>query len=305
MVSISVVIPTYNRSDVIGRALDSVSNQTYDDYEIVVVDDGSNDDTKKIVQKYQDRYKNIRFIQHSENKGANAARNTGVRNSNGEYISFLDSDDEFYPNHLEVVSKTVENLPDSFAGVYTSFKQVTQDGGEKINKHNGQVFLEEMLRHNPIGGFSATTLKKASILEVGLLDEDLPAYQDRDIFIRLLEKYDLYGIDKVLFSYNLQDDSISNNPDKRIRAINKLKEKHTRKMGRKEVAHIQYTKGFIYADAGQMSNAAKGFRSAISLNPYYLLYYYHYISSKMGSSAFKYSVKIKEKIKEIQTSKPD
>ena len=93
MPTVSVVIPTFNREHYIGRALESVLNQTYTDYEIIIVDDGSTDRTEEIIRRYQETSGNIRYIHTTENKGAPAARNTGIREARGTYIAFQDSDD--------------------------------------------------------------------------------------------------------------------------------------------------------------------------------------------------------------------
>ncbi|MFC6990634.1 glycosyltransferase family 2 protein [Haladaptatus sp. GCM10025707] len=95
MPTVSVVIPTYNRSEEVTHAIDSVLAQTYDDFELLVVDDGSTDDTEEVVTSYDDD--RVKFIEHEENQGAPAARNTGIEHAEGEYVAFLDSDDEWLP----------------------------------------------------------------------------------------------------------------------------------------------------------------------------------------------------------------
>ena len=91
-VTVSVIIPTYNRAHLVGRAIRSVLNQTYQDFEIIVVDDCSTDNTEEIVKGFNDH--RIRYMRHDRNRGGSAARNTGIKASQGKYIAFLDSDDE-------------------------------------------------------------------------------------------------------------------------------------------------------------------------------------------------------------------
>ena len=93
--TVSVIIPTYNRAHLVGRAIKSVLNQTYRDFEIIVVDDGSTDNTKDIIKEFQKKDKRIKYIPYEKNKGGSAARNTGIKAAKGEYIAFLDSDDEW------------------------------------------------------------------------------------------------------------------------------------------------------------------------------------------------------------------
>jgi len=92
-VTVSVIIPTYNRAHLVGRAIRSVLNQTYQDFEIIVVDDCSTDNTEEIVKGFNDH--RIRYMRHDRNRGGSAARNTGIKASQGKYIAFLDSDDEW------------------------------------------------------------------------------------------------------------------------------------------------------------------------------------------------------------------
>ena len=92
--TVSVIIPTYNRAYLIDRSIQSVLNQTYQDFELIVVDDGSTDNTEDIIRQFQEKDKRIKYIKYDKNKGGSAARNTGIKNSVRKYIAFQDSDDE-------------------------------------------------------------------------------------------------------------------------------------------------------------------------------------------------------------------
>ncbi|GAH74960.1 unnamed protein product, partial [marine sediment metagenome] len=127
--TVSVIIPTYNRAYLIGRAIQSVLNQTYQDFEIIVVDDGSTDDTEEIVRSFKD--KRIGYVRHEKNKGAAAARNTGIKAAKSEYIAFQDSDDEWLPEKLEKQMKVFENAPPEVGVVYTDFLRIK--GNKKIH----------------------------------------------------------------------------------------------------------------------------------------------------------------------------
>ena len=99
--TVSIIIPTYNRAHLIGRAIQSVLNQTYQNFEIIVVDDGSTDNTEEMIKEFQKHDKRIKYIRHEKNRGGAAARNTGIKVARGEYIAFQDSDDEWLPEKLE------------------------------------------------------------------------------------------------------------------------------------------------------------------------------------------------------------
>jgi len=105
---VSVVIPTYNRAPYVTMAIESALAQSYQDYEIIVVDDGSTDGTRDVLEPYRDR---IRYM-YQDNKGVSAARNTGIQESRGEWIAFLDSDDEWLPNKLEIQIGYVKSYPE-------------------------------------------------------------------------------------------------------------------------------------------------------------------------------------------------
>jgi glycosyltransferase involved in cell wall biosynthesis len=125
---VSVILPTYNRAHVLGKAIESILNQTYSNFEIIIVDDGSLDSTEKLVARYRDN--RIKYIRHTKNQGAVAARNTGIVASKGEYIAFQDSDNEWLPEKLEKQIAAFNSGPPNLGVVYTSVWII--DKGTKI-----------------------------------------------------------------------------------------------------------------------------------------------------------------------------
>ena len=124
---VSVVIPTFNRASILGNAIESVLSQTYDSYEIIIVDDGSTDDTSSVVTKFNSS--RINYL-YQENKGRSSARNKALSLANGEYIAFLDSDDKFYPQKLELQVTLLDSNP-AFGMSYTSAR-VSDEHGKEI-----------------------------------------------------------------------------------------------------------------------------------------------------------------------------
>ena len=114
---VSIIIPTYNRADVITRALNSVLAQTETNYEVIIVDDASTDETKQIIESYLDP--RIRYLRHDKNKYAAAARNTGMEKATGQYIAFLDSDDEWVPTKLHAQLQIMDSRDDSWGCIYS------------------------------------------------------------------------------------------------------------------------------------------------------------------------------------------
>ncbi len=108
---VSVIIPTYNRADLIGHTLDSAINQSYRNLEIIVIDDGSVDNTEEVVKAIGDS--RIRYIRHQTNCGGSTARNTGIEAARGEYIAFLDSDDIWVPNKIQLQLASIQMHPHS------------------------------------------------------------------------------------------------------------------------------------------------------------------------------------------------
>ena len=217
---ISIIIPTYNREKTIGRAIKSAVFQTYPNLEIIVVDDGSTDNSKNAVKQLKD--KRIAYVSHKTNLGASAGRNTGVEKARGEYIAFLDSDDRWMLNKLEK-QMAVFQKKTSTGVVYCRYyivkgKRKEISSWPEISKYNGKLH-EELL----IGNFitSSSALLKKKILEKSAgFDTKLPAYQDWEFFLRVSKYANFAFVDEPLF-YQYQDEKnrISESREKRIHAV--------------------------------------------------------------------------------------
>lgn len=192
----SVVIPMFNRANVIKRAIDSVLGQTYQDFEIVVVDDGSTDDSVTVVKSYND--KRIRLI-HQENSGATAARNNGISNSYGTYVSFLDSDDYWFDNMLAEQLKTY-NSDNEIGFVYSNVNYNVNGKHYPFNRPLG-IFGDiyaDVLKQGYLAPTSVISAKRDLLIKVGMFDSHLPASQDDDMCFKL-SKYTKVGyIPKVM-----------------------------------------------------------------------------------------------------------
>lgn len=145
---VSVVIPTYRRSEMLPRAINSVLNQTYEDIEIIVVDDNNpntkyREATKKIMEHYKDNSK-IKYIKHDVNKNGSAARNTGIKYSSGKYVCFLDDDDYFYPCKIEKQLEFLTSNPE-YKAVYCGWRN---DNKEYIPYRSGNLMYEQFIGNN-------------------------------------------------------------------------------------------------------------------------------------------------------------
>ncbi|MGB7490221.1 MAG: glycosyltransferase family A protein, partial [Thermoanaerobaculia bacterium] len=192
---VSVVIPTFDRASVLARAVDSVVAQTHSPAEVIVVDDGSTDDTAELVER---RFPSVRLLRQ-ENRGVSAARNRGIEASGGEWIALLDSDDEWRPSKLERQMSGLEERPE-LRVCHTDEIWIRQ--GRRVNprqihaKHGGWIF-EHCL---PLCAMSPSSiLIHRSIFEVvGMFDEELPACEDYDLWLRICSRYPVLYVDEPL-----------------------------------------------------------------------------------------------------------
>ena len=210
----SVVIPAYNRSKVLDRAIISVLKQTFQDFEIIVVDDGSTDNTKDVVDGIKDN--RIKYV-WQPNQGATAARNTGVKNAQGTYVSFLDSDDAWYDKMLEKQLQVYSE--DAEIGCVYSDLEVMEHNGKshsfsKPLGQNGNSY-KDILSQGYMAPTSVLSAKREALIDVGMFDVNLPASQDDDICFKLAKYTKVSYIPEVLAKmYVGQSNRISINFDK-------------------------------------------------------------------------------------------
>lgn len=186
---ISIIIPLYNKENSIANTIQSILDQTFQDFEIVVVDDGSTDDSVTIVERYADN--RIRIIQ-KENGGVSSARNRGIEEANYEYIAFLDADDYWEPTYLKELVKLIHDFPN--AGLYgLGFGYMWQENKESINHDLPDLFrgiIENPWQRGCIYWTgSSTTTTKTVIQSVGLFDERMSHGEDLDMWYRILLNY--------------------------------------------------------------------------------------------------------------------
>ena len=206
---VSVIIPTFNRANLIGRAIQSVLDQTYQNIEIIIVDDASNDNTEEIVRKFH--IKDVVYIRHNCNKGGGAARNAGIIASSGQYIAFLDDDDEWLNDKLEKQVKTIRTLSSEWGGIYCGFYRITGKKTKKVEVFKKGDLRNELLREKlDIGSSSTLLFIKKIILEIGLFDETFERNQDYELLIRFFRKYKLFSLKEPLVKIYTRNYNIPN-----------------------------------------------------------------------------------------------
>ena len=236
MESVSIIIPTYNRANVISDSIHSILNQTYTKYELLIIDDGSTDNTEEVVNTFISAStvgNRIRYIKLPENKGVAAARNEGIRQAKYDYIAFQDSDDYWKPDKLE---KQMTYFTGFFSGIlgtssttassvtgremallYCPYECQKQDGSTilvpdtniPLSEKQGNIY-EYMLRRNTIGTPSVL-LRKECLTKTGLFNESLHCLEDWELFLRISKHYDIAFQEESLVKVNLSTDGVSHN----------------------------------------------------------------------------------------------
>ncbi len=201
----SVIIPVYNRERFIARAIESVLAQTYRDFELIVVDDGSTDSTPEIVARYP-----VRLLRQ-ENRGVSAARNRGIAAARGEIIAFLDSDDAWKARKLEVQAAYFESHPE--CKIHQT-DEIWIRNGTFLNKHkkhqkkSGHIFYDSL--HLCLISPSAVAIRRELFDEVGVFREDFPVCEDYELWLRITKHYEVcYSPEPLVVKYGGHDDQLS------------------------------------------------------------------------------------------------
>ena len=227
---ISIIIPTYNRAKKIVGAIRSIQDQTYEDWELIIVDDGSSDNTCEIVEKVANSDRRIKFIRLEKNKGAQAARNRGIRAAKSEWIAFLDSDDQWLPQSLDLRLKVAER---ENVQIVHSQALVIYPGDKTelytLSPFSGWVHKEILSKDGPM--FQCLLVKKAALEKIGYLDESLPSFQEWDTSIRLAKIFAFGFENSPTFIYDFRTtDAISRNPIRTARGCEMVVRKHLKDM---------------------------------------------------------------------------
>ena len=214
---ISVIIPTYNRAHLIERSIKSVLNQTYRDFELLIIDDGSTDNTEEVVAQFEDE--RIRYIKCEQNGGASKARNRGIAEARYEYIAFQDSDDEWHADKLEKQMKAMQEAAEDVGLVYCEYFYHGLNGVEDywpdrkipLEEKSGYIF-PRLLKGNLVG--TPTMLVKRECFErVGVFNENFPCFEDWELVLRIARLYHVVLVPERLLEVYATWTSVTNNLD--------------------------------------------------------------------------------------------
>ena len=294
MPKVSVIIPTCNRARFLRLAIESVLNQTFQDFEIIVIDDASNDDTPTMMETLSDT--RIRYLRQGSKKGQGATRNAGIREARGEYIALLDDDDEWLPTKLQKQVALLDALPNEVGLIYTGFFRIDANSkrvlSEDMPRQRGSV-LHALCRGNWIGTCSTVLLRRSCFDTTGLFDEDLASGADYDMWLRISKDFEVDFINEQLVFYHVHNNRISTNHESLTSGLEAQLRKHDSVLAqnRKTYSERYLSLGVLYCYQGQLVKGRQAFFKAIRLFPFDLRNYFNLCLSLLGGNNFK---KIKE-----------
>ncbi len=305
MPKISVLIPTHNRATLLPLAIDSVFQQTFQDFEIIIVDDASTDNTADVVSRFRDE--RVKFIHRDVSGGDAVARNLGLANCQGQYIALLDDDDEWFPEKLEQQINIFRNSGSDIGGVYTGVQYIDGASGSKLYEvipKEKKGFSNDMLDKNTITT-SSLMFKKECIDRVGLFDETFPCASDHDMWIRIAEKFQYKCIPRPLTKYRLHGVRLSLKYDLVNEGKEKVLKKHEQrfKENPKFLSNQYLDIGILYCLTGKTQKGRQAIRRAIRLVPFRLKPYLIFGLSYLGTNLFRKVTEMNNKVNEIKRTR--
>jgi glycosyltransferase involved in cell wall biosynthesis len=272
---VSVIIPTYNLPELLQVTIESVLAQTYPNVEIIVIDDGSTDDTTTMMAQY---FGQVTYIRQA-NRGVAAARNAGIRVASGEFFCFLDHDDLIPINKFELQASFLDAKPE-FGLVYSGWQYINEDGtqvlGEVRPNKQGKL-LKDLLRRSFFLIPGSVVMRRECLERVGLFDESIPAAADTDMWVRIAKDGYLFGyIDQLLFQYRLVTGSMSaGNTSHAQDEFTRLDKffadtslpNDIKSLKAEAYSAVHYEFGARYYHAGEIKVAQDHIRKAISICP--------------------------------------
>lgn len=272
---VTAIVTTYKRStEIVRRALLSIVNQTYNNLEIILVNDCPEDSSlAKALESLCNNFdRTVMYLPMKKNAGANAARNYGASIAKGEFIAFLDDDDEWSSNKIEL---QMQKMLDNDVGIVYCNTWVNSEKLHNITIHyknerpEGNLY-DRLFRGNVIGSTSFPLIRKKAFNEVGGFNEEVPALQDMELWLRIAKRYQVGYIHEPLgIYYFYKGERISAHPERRIRGYEQIYKQHKEYLNqnKKTKANFDIMGITLYINARNFKHAIKLWREAVSLNP--------------------------------------
>lgn len=266
---ISVIIPTYNREKTIIRSIKSILNQTYQDFELLIIDDGSTDRTREVVEAIKDS--RVKYL-YQKNQGACVARNYGINCSKGSYIAFQDSDDLWLPEKLEKQLKVFQNNKD--VDIVCCKTSCVRLDGTKIYpmKDFQEGIIDNM--HGPIGISTQTIMIKKEVAQKVKFDPKVTRYQDLDFLLTAQKNFNIYCMNEYLVERFHNVDSITNHPERAYNMELYFEKKYSEIFKRKNNYLSKFFSSALLDAVNQTKNKKdqyKFYKKALELNSSFVM----------------------------------
>ncbi len=283
MPKVSVVIPTYNRPSLLQKAIQSVLNQTFQEFEIIVVDDGEEKRANNIVKSFKND--KIKYIQHKHSMGGAVARNTGIKNAQGKYIAFLDDDDEWLPEKLKLQVEVLDKSGDDVGFCFSAVTQKRDEGVISGEVKSGVMDYYERSLQTFKGILTSSLLIKKNVFTVvGMFDEEFPTHQEAELMIRISKEFKGIGINKplVVMMVFSNHKSVGKNLQNRIIGRELILKKHFAEFKKRPdfLAKHYFQLALFYRDDKQYKKARSIFKKAWQTK-FNWRYFAHYLMSNI------------------------
>lgn len=279
MPTVSAVVPTHNRAGRVGGAVESVLDQTYDDLEVVVVDDGSTDDTRDVLATYA-AHDRVRVLHAETNRGISAARNRGIEAARGEYVCALDDDDRWHPRKVERQVEAMARLDDRYCGCYTGGRILDPDGELVRTVQRGAAgdLYPEILAENVVVPHSSHLVRRDCLDAVGGYDTAFPRAVDWDLAIRLAREYRIAYLPELLVDRhfhggNVSGDAAFGDPSYQVSVRERLREKYSADLAANPGVRARFEaelakhRGVAALESGDRRLAVEQLLRAVRLDP--------------------------------------
>ena len=259
--TVSVVLPTADRADVLGDAIDSVRAQTYDEWELVVVDGGSDGRTPDLVRGYDDP--RIRYRRQDDSDGVGAARNRGVDATDGEFVAFVDSDDRWRPAFLDRQVSALRSADGDAAVAYCGMRKAY---GQPLARGRASGDVHGAVRRMDVPTYTSTLLvSRDAFASCGGFDERLPCFEDWELCLRLSRDYRFVAVGETLAVKGGADDSLSADGDSLAEAVSVLADEY--ELPSATWARLLADVGRTYCEGGRLAAGRPYLRQALRLDP--------------------------------------
>jgi glycosyltransferase involved in cell wall biosynthesis len=299
MPRVSVIITTHNRAGLLRNAVASVLAQSFQDFEIIIVDDASSDATQAVIANCSEA--RIRYLRHAKNRGEAACRNTGVDHATGDYIAFLDDDDTWLPEKLAMQVEALDRCRPRVGGIYTGYHRVDIETGQIMAtiaaEKRGNIY-GDLRAQNWVGSPSAVLLRRECFNKVGRFDEKIKFGVDYDMWIRISRLYDFEIINEPLLRYAVHPHRLSTDTptmlDGKVAQLAKYADYFAG--DRRAYGRYLLSLGVLYCYNRKLAEGRAALRRSIRIYPFEIRPYINLFFSLWGSENFMRMKSLKDRM---------